>query len=200
MEDLNNKYIGTLNNKLNKSSLIVSAICNEINNNQDIKRLLFYSSLNPLSPVGKYYDNSKKKQPDINFTLLGETEKSKQLIFDEAFNPSMIIEQNSCIYVSDVWGILDDTIGEIGFEINIVVPYVYNKLMNLGEKRTHLIAGRIADFLDMITIDKNRFFKYSPYLGNIQFILTDYNYGRVAKNNDMLCFNMQFVVKKATLR
>ena len=60
MEDLNNKYIGTFSNKLNKSSLIVAMICETINNNQDIKRLLYYQSLNPLSPLGKYYDGNKK--------------------------------------------------------------------------------------------------------------------------------------------
>lgn len=200
MEDLNNKYIGTSSNKLNKSSLIVAMICETINNNQDIKRLLYYQSLNPLSPLGKYYDGNKKSQPNIDFSLLEETSNSKQLIFDEIFNPLMTIEESNCVYISDIGGRLDDSVGSIGIEINIVVPYQRNKMMSLGEKRTHLIASKIADLFDMITVDKKLFPDYVSDLGNVQFELTDYSYGRVAQKSTMVCFNMQFEVSILTLR
>ena len=112
----------------------------------------------------------------------------------------MTIEESNCVYISDIGGRLDDSVGSIGVEINIVVPYQRNKMMSLGEKRTHLVASKIADLFDMITVDKKLFPDYVSDLGNIQFELTDYSYGRVAQKSTMVCFNMQFEVKKITVR
>nr|WP_308545788.1 hypothetical protein [uncultured Lachnoclostridium sp.]DAF89879.1 MAG TPA: hypothetical protein [Siphoviridae sp. cteLh2] len=200
MSDLNNRLTGTKSNKLNKSSLIVALFCETLDNSQDIKRLLYYHSLNPLSPMGKYYDGKMKPQSNIEFSLLEDAVDRKRLIFDEVFDPLMTTEESYSIYITDVGGRFGRSVGDIGIEVNIVIPVKDNVLMGLGNKRTHQIGALIADLFDEVTVDKKSFPDYVYDLGNIQFSLTDYVYGRVAQKSNMVCLNMQFEVKKITIR
>ena len=80
---INNKFKNTKSQFIYKSGLLSGYIANRLDNNQNVKRYLYYNTINPLGDKGLGLDNNIISQPDITKSLL-ETQ-----IFDGMFNEYM---------------------------------------------------------------------------------------------------------------
>ena len=67
---INNKYDNLKTQFIYKSGLLSYYVAERLNNNQKIKRLLKYQTINPLSDKGLTKDNRIVEQPDIEENLL----------------------------------------------------------------------------------------------------------------------------------
>ena len=119
MNDINNKYLNTVSSKLKKVSMILQYTHEKIIENQEIKRLVYYSSQNPLSKKGLKYDNTKVDQPDLT------EEDVKDLITLLPFNPDMKIDLCSFIFLNTPSATFSNGDNVIYLDINIVSPAEY---------------------------------------------------------------------------
>ena len=184
MNDINNKYLNTVSSKLKKVSMILQYTHEKIIENQEIKRLVYYSSQNPLSKKGLKYDNTKVDQPDLT------EEDVNDLITLLPFNPDMKIDLCSFIFLNTPSATFSNGDNVIYLDINIVSPAEYFEITT--GLRLYEISNKIANIFDGLYIDDE---DYIEELGNLKFVLDDVAVNRLSNNSSMLWSSMRFSIQ-----
>lgn len=184
MNDINNKYLNTVSSKLKKVSMILQYTHEKIIENQEIKRLVYYSSRNPLSKRGILYNGEKIDQPDLT------EEDVKDLITLLPFNPDMKIDLCSFIFLNTPSATFSNGDNVIYLDINIVSPAEYFEITT--GLRLYEISHKIANIFDGLYIDDE---DYIEELGNLKFILDDIAVNRLSNNSSMLWSSMRFSIQ-----
>lgn len=181
--EINNKYIGTNSSKLKKMSLLIKFVHEKIINNQEIKRLVYYPSKNPLSIRGKDYAGNTITQPDVS------NDQVKDLITILPFNPDMAKVKESYVLMNIPNGKFQRNENVLYLDCYIISPSEY---MEIAEGlRGHEIAQRISDMFDSLMIDDK---KHVEDLGNLEFDLISFANERVSKTNDMIISVLRFKI------
>ena len=184
MNDINNKYLNTVRSKLKKVSMLLQYTHEKIIENQEIKRLVYYSSRNPLSKRGILYNGEKIDQPDLT------EEDVKDLITLLPFNPDMKIDLCSFIFLNTPSATFSNGDNVIYLDINIVSPAEYFEITT--GLRLYEISNKIANIFDGLYIDDE---DYIEELGNLKFILDDIAVNRLSNNSSMLWSSMRFSIQ-----
>lgn len=184
MNDINNKYLNTVSSKLKKVSMLLQYTHEKIIENQEIKRLVYYSSRNPLSKRGILYNGEKIDQPDLT------EEDVKDLITLLPFNPDMKIDLCSFIFLNTPSATFSNGDNVIYLDINIVSPAEYFEITT--GLRLYEISHKIANIFDGLYIDDE---DYIEELGNLKFVLDDIAVNRLSNNSNMLWSSMRFSIQ-----
>lgn len=187
MNDINNKYLNTVSSKLKKVSMILQYTHEKIIENQEIKRLVYYSSQNPLSKKGLKYDNTKIDQPDLT------EEDVKDLITLLPFNPDMDITLSNGIFLNAPKAIFGSS-NIIYIDVNVISASEYFEISN--GLRLYEIANRISNIFDELYITDE---SYIEELGNLKFSLEDAESGRLSKDGNMLYTSLRFSINLVPL-
>lgn len=183
MNDINNKYLNTVSSKLKKVSMILQYTHEKIIENQEIKRLVYYNTKNPLSKKGLKYDNTKIDQPDLT------EEDVEDLITLLPFNPDMDITLSNGIFLNAPKAIFGSS-NIMYIDVNIISASEYFEISN--GLRLYEIVHRIANIFDeLYVIDES----YIEELGNLKFILEDIESGRLSKDGNMLYASLRFSIQ-----
>ena len=192
---INNKFKNTKSQFIYKSGLLSGYIANRLDDNQNIKRYLYYNTINPLGDKGLGLDNNIISQPDITKSLL-ETQ-----IFDGMFNEYMEELHQSQIYIHTYKGQNIDDWGNIYIAVNILIPRLYEKLSNFGEKRSFAIASEIEDMFQDICVARDNAEEFLiDKLGNVKFKVVQFDNGRLSKTNNIVTNTVVIKVGVSTTR
>lgn len=183
MNDINNKYLNTVSSKLKKVSMILQYTHEKIIENQEIKRLVYYNTKNPLSKKGLKYDNTKVDQPDLI------EEDVKDLITLLPFNPDMEIKLSNGIFLNMAKAIFGSS-NIVYLDVNVISASEYFEISN--GLRLYEIANRISNIFDELYITDE---SYIEELGNLKFILEDIESGRLSKDGNMLYASLRFSIQ-----
>ena len=193
--DINNKFRNTKSQFIYKSGLLSGYIANRLDNNQNVKRYLYYNTINPLGDKGLGLDNNIISQPDITKSLL-ETQ-----IFDGMFNEYMEELHQSQIYIHTYKGQNIDDWGNVYIAVNILIPKLYEKLSNFGEKRSFAIASEIEDMFQDICVARDNTEEFLiDKLGNVKFKIVQFDNGRLSKTNNIITNTVVIKVGVSTTR
>lgn len=187
MNDINNKYLNTVSSKLKKVSMILQYTHEKIIENQEIKRLVYYNTKNPLSKKGLKYDNTKVDQPDLI------EEDVKDLITLLPFNPDMDITLSNGIFLNAPKAIFGSS-NIMYIDVNIISASEYFEISN--GLRLYEIANRISNIFDELYITDE---SYIEELGNLKFSLEDAESGRLSKDGNMLYTSLRFSINLVPL-
>ena len=178
---INDKYKSTKSQFIYKAGLLSGYVADRLDKNQNVKRYLSYNTLNPLGSRGLTLDNEIIDQPNIEDSLLDKN------IYDGMFNEYMEDIHQAQIYIHTYRGMTNEDWGEIYISVNILVPSLYEKLSNFGEKRSFAIASEIEDMFQDICIAKdNTIGLLIEKLGNIRFKIVQFDNSRLSKTNNIV--------------
>lgn len=183
MNDINNKYLNTVSSKLKKVSMLLQYTHEKIIENQEIKRLVYYNTKNPLSKKGLKYDNTKVDQPDLI------EEDVKDLITLLPFNPDMEIKLSNGIFLNMAKAIFGSS-NIVYLDVNVISASEYFEISN--GLRLYEIANRISNIFDELYITDE---SYIEELGNLKFILEGIESGRLSKDGNMLYASLRFSIQ-----
>ena len=160
---------------------IVDLIANEIDNDQEIKRLLFYLTKSPLLDMGISYTNKRYYQRDLECSLLEpqtidigkiqngkETIKTEQILYKTSFQNDKISDDYPVIFCHSYKDDIRLT-GENIFLIDIIMPIIYDELVD--GTRLHKLMVRIGDLFHLTETDEisseelNGNYKFRVYQG-----------------------------------
>ena len=203
---LNNFWKLTKSQKIRRSDYIIDMIAEKIDNNQYIKRFMRYYSKNPLSKKG-FINGKTIIQKDLKDSLLEDTNEinnieSKKCLFTYGFNDDIVVDEQNYIFIENKKIIYDNVnkMATMYLTISILVPDVYLELRDNDcdyiIRRNKIIANTIENMLGDYTVDD----KYSKYIGNIKFELTDYNEDRLSKNSNKILTTLVYKTKYSTVR
>ena len=203
---LNNFWKLTKSQKIRRSDYIIDMIAEKIDNNQYIKRFMRYYSTNPLSKKG-FIKNRTVIQKDLKDSLLEDTNEinnieSKKCLFTYGFNDDIVVDEQNYIFIENKKIIYDNVnkMATMYLTISILVPDVYLELRDndcdYTIRRNKIIANTIENMLGDYTVDD----KYSKYIGNIKFELTDYNEDRLSRNSNKILTTLVYKTKYSTIR
>lgn len=203
---LNNFWKLTKSQKIRRSDYIIDMIAEKIDNNQYIKRFMRYYSTNPLSKKG-FIKNRTVIQKDLKDSLLEDTNEinnieSKKCLFTYGFNDDIVVDEQNYIFIENKKIIYDNVnkMATMYLTISILVPDVYLELRDndcdYTIRRNKIIANTIENMLGDYTVDD----KYSKYIGNIKFELTDYNEDRLSNNSNKILTTLVYKTKYSTVR
>ena len=143
---------------------IVDLMANEIDNDQEIKRLLFYLTKSPLLDIGISYTNKRYYQRDLKCSLLEpqtidvgktqngkETIKTEQILYKTSFQNDKISDDYPVIFCHSYKDDVKFT-GENIFLIDIVMPIIYDELVD--GTRLHKLMVRIGDLFHLTETDE----------------------------------------------
>ena len=182
---INNKHDNTKTQFIYKSGLLSNYVAYRLDNNQNIKRYLTYYTINPLGDKGLTKDNKIINQPDVEDSLIDSQ------IYDGMFNEYMEELHKCQIYIHTYKGKVDSEWATIYIAVNILVPKVFEKLANFGEKRSFAIASEIEDMFQDICIAKDTAEDYMiNKLGNLKFEVTQFENSRLSKTNNIVVNTM----------
>ena len=187
MSDINNKYLNTVSSKLKKVSMLLQYTHQKIIENQEIKRLVYYNTKNPLSKKGLTYSNQKVDQPDLI------EEDVKDLITLLPFNPDMDITLSNGIFLNAPKAIFGSS-NIMYIDVNIISASEYFEISN--GLRLYEIANRISNIFDELYITDE---SYIEELGNLKFSLEDAESGRLSKDGNMLYTSLRFSINLVPL-
>lgn len=187
MNDINNKYLNTVSSKLKKVSMLLEYTHEKIIENQEIKRLVYYNTKNPLSKKGLKYDNTKIDQPDLT------EEDVEDLITLLPFNPDMDITLSNGIFLNAPKAIFGSS-NIMYIDVNIISASEYFEISN--GLRLYEIANRISNIFDELYITDE---SYIEELGNLKFSLEDVESGRLSKDGNMLYASLRFSINLVPL-
>ena len=187
MNDINNKYLNTVSSKLKKVSMLLEYTHEKIIKNQEIKRLVYYNTKNPLSKKGLKYDNTKIDQPDLT------EEDVEDLITLLPFNPDMDITLSNGIFLNAPKAIFGSS-NIMYIDVNIISASEYFEISN--GLRLYEIANRISNIFDELYITDE---SYIEELGNLKFSLEDVESGRLSKDGNMLYTSLRFSINLVPL-
>lgn len=189
-----------VSNKVRKISLLTSHVIDKIDENQKIKRLLVYNTINPLSLKGKEFDGDIVDQPDITKSLYYEESKDNpSYIISGTFDIDTKDDFENSLYIHCYNGTFNDITGRLKIAINILIPKQFEFLASKGDTRTGLIAQEIANLFDNIYLDNDNC-EVINELGNLKFELVGYESGRLSKTNTMILTTLVFNVDITTMR
>ena len=203
---LNNFWKLTKSQKIRRSDYIIDMIAEKIDNNQYIKRFMRYYSTNPLSKKG-FIKNRIVIQKDLKDSLLEDSNEinnieSKKCLFTYGFNDDIVVDEQNYIFIENK-KIIYDNVNKMAImylTISILVPDVYLELRDNDcdyiIRRYKIIANTIENMLGDYTVDD----KYSKYIGNIKFELTDYNEDRLSRNSNKIFTTLVYKTKYSTVR
>lgn len=203
---LNNFWKLTKSQKIRRSDYIIDMIAEKIDNNQYIKRFMRYYSKNPLSKKG-FIKNRIVIQKDLKDSLLEDSNEinnieSKKCLFTYGFNDDIVVDEQNYIFIENKKIIYDNVnkMATMYLTISILVPDVYLELRDndcdYTIRRNKIIANTIENMLGDYTVDD----KYSKYIGNIKFELTDYNEDRLSNNSNKILTTLVYKTKYSTVR
>lgn len=187
MNDINNKYLNTVSSKLKKVSMLLEYTHEKIIENQEIKRLVYYNTKNPLSKKGLKYDNTKIDQPDLT------EEDVEDLITLLPFNPDMDITLSNGIFLNAPKAIFGSS-NIMYIDVNIISASEYFEISN--GLRLYEIANRISNIFDELYITDE---SYIEELGNLKFSLEGVESGRLSKDGNMLYASLRFSINLVPL-
>ena len=176
MFNANNNAINTKSIKLNKCGVLIRYIYHKIMEDEEIKRLVFYHTINPLDEKGLDYDGKLIDQPNTN------QEQVKDYIFDLPFNPAIKIEKENSLYINLVRGAFYNNTNKITIDINIVCSAEFLRL-NTGYRHME-ISQKIADLFDGMRVDKGEDGSFFDVLYNSKFDLTNFETIRLSNTSD----------------
>src|SRR5574344_283307 len=203
---------GSYSTTFKKIDGIIQLMCNEIDNDLEIKRLLAYPTYNPLVARANTYDDKTIYQRDITNTMMDKVniDVSKlqdssnvinlsQCIFDMGWNSSKDIELKNAIYVSHYYSGVE-LVDKAMFIVTIIVPSNYNRLlMSTNTTRSHAIAQRIINCFDNCKTDSKS--SKEDGLGDLEFNLGGkINEVKVTKGVDSTIIEIPIEVKLINCR
>ena len=187
--DINNKFRNTKSQFIYKSGLLSGYIANRLDNNQNVKRYLYYNTINPLGDKGLGLDGKIITQSDVEKSLIDIQ------IFDGMFNEYMEELHHPQIYIHTYNGMNYNDWGEIYISINILIPRQFEHLSNFGEKRSFAIASEVEDMFQGICVAEDNTEEFIiDKLGNVKFKIIQFDNGRLSKTNNIIT---QTVIIKA---
>ena len=143
---------------------IVDLMANEIDNDQEIKRLLFYLTKSPLLDVGMSYKGIRYYQRDLDYSLLkpqtidiGKEQngkniiKTEQILYKTSFQNDKISDDYPVIFCHSYKDEVD-LVGENIFLIDIIMPIIYEELVD--GTRLHKLMIRIGDLFHEAETDE----------------------------------------------
>lgn len=128
--------------KLKKVVAIREAMVKQIDNCQEIKKLLKYHTNTPLSKYGFLKDGKKIEQVDVVESLIDTN------IIPALFDENLLDKTKVLVFIFPHKGDFNGEIGDNYFAVDILCPQSLNRLKEMGEERIFLIAGLIADLFD----------------------------------------------------
>lgn len=137
---LNDRFLNSVSNKLYKGSFILQYIYNKMLNSQNIRRYLYYNTINPLSSKGRDYAGNVVSQPDVDENQI------KDLLTDLPFGKEMSLDLENRIFINLPIGNFDNK-NELVVDVNIIVPITYYKVTE-GYRNIQIaceVANEIAD-------------------------------------------------------
>lgn len=194
---LNNQHLNTKSQKLYRVSPLKNYIVEQIDKNQNIKRLCRYLTTTPLLNRGMTYDQRRVNQPDLNDSLLTpvttdtEATVADAVLIPYTFSPEAIQEQRVSIYVYSPCSTFAESYGfghrdEAGrheFMVDIVYPMVYDRIEPYGQERNLLIACEVMNLFDGMYVDEET----RKIVGDCQFkIVGDVTSLRLSKTGYMI--------------
>lgn len=143
---------------------IVDLLAEEIDNDQEIKRLMFYLTKSPLLEIGMNYKGERYYQKDLECSLLKpqtidvskdqdgkKTIKTERILYKTSFQNEKISDDYPVIFCHSYKDSASFT-GENIFLIDIVMPVIYEELID--GTRLHKIMVRIADLFHQVETDE----------------------------------------------
>ena len=209
--DLNNYWKLTKSQKIKRSDNIINMIAEMIDNNQYIKRFMRYYTKNPLANHSEDHRGETVKQPNLKDSLMEDTNEvkspisedsisSKRCLFTWGFNDDINIDEQNYIFIENTNINFDNynKTATMYLNISILIPDIYLELKSDDNiiRRNKIIADTIDNMLGEYTVDN----KYSKLLGNIQFELTNYTEGRLAKNSNKIMSILTYKTTYSTSR
>lgn len=164
--------------KLDRTSILTKYLCINIDENQDIRRLCRYLTLEPLAEYAMDYDDNVVMQPDLQDSLLEKTKNDKvskgceeRIIFRTMFANKVIESLHPSIYVyCDEINFYNQrngsqAVGTMLFYIDIVYDISTEELLD-WEQRSWSIGQIIMNMFDSVPITDE---EYTKLVGNITF-------------------------------
>lgn len=193
--DVNDRYKGTKSQFIRKAGILSAYIVTLLDNNQNIKRYLYYDTQNPLGENGLEKDGDIIPQPNIEKSLIDD------YIFDSLFNEDMEDTHRSQIYVHTHRGDVDGEFGDVLITVNILVPLTILHLSNFGEKRTFCIGNEVENMFQNKYIGKNPRLGYLvDELGNLRWKVIKFENTRLSKTNNIAVLTLVLRTNISTLR
>ena len=200
----------TLFSKLNK---INNLLVDEIDNDQEMKRLFSYLTYQPLLERSMNIDNKMIYQPDITSTMTREQKlciskptstKKEYLNLEPILYPYPFQEEkvNSEYCVCFIYWATShvksyDYICDNIFYIDVLVPIKYIELKPYGENRGYTIIDRLAYLFNGVSLDEES----QKELGDLRFeVVGTVASGRITKSNDIIRFTVPIKVSDINAR
>ena len=191
--------------KTSKVSLIEKYMCEKIDENQEIKRLCRYMTLDPTELIALDYSNNVVNQPDLKDSLTKPVRSDVvsegceeriiiPLMFSgevvETLHPYIYVYCNQVSFASERDGV--SHLGTLHFTIDIVYDMSTEELADWS-RRSWAIAGLIMDLFDEVVITDP---EYVEKVGNLKFMLSSNNIRnmKMAPNTTMGVLTIPFVV------
>lgn len=164
--------------KLDRVSILTKYLCINIDENQDIRRLCRYLTLEPLAEYAMDYDDNVMMQPDLQDSLLEKAKNDKvskgceeRILFRTMFANKVIESLHPSIYVYcdeiNFYNQRDGSqaVGTMLFYIDIVYDISTEELLD-WEQRSWSIGQIIMHMFDSVPITDK---EYTDLIGNITF-------------------------------
>lgn len=196
--DFNKNKNNTKYTFIEKSMMISRYIAEILDNDQSIKRLLYYNTKTPLSNKGICYDGKNSQQKDIDFSLIGEN-IDNGMFDDEMQN---IVMNQLYVHVFQSRPTTSNT-GEMHILVNVLVDKKYEYLADRFSMRSWLILDRVANILHGLCIDDtNANSSLVDKLGNLEFEVDKggCRYERLGKGSSVLVNTIAIKVGLTTMR
>lgn len=178
MTYLVNQYNVGESKKISRASTISKYLCEKIDNNQDIRRLCRYLTLDPLADYAFDYADNVVMQPDLNDSLLENVKDDvvsrgceKRILYKTMFSDKVIETNSPLIYVycdttsfySQRGG--NSSVGTMLFYIEVIYDLSTEELID-WQYRSWTIGQIIMDLFDEVVVTEE---EYSKLIGNIKF-------------------------------
>lgn len=194
---LNNKKVGSINNKIRKITKIKKYIVDTIDNSQTIKRYMRYLTTMPLSNRGVDYSGSIKIQPDLKQTLSESNNEGERCLFNFGFNPEMSNCQCPFIFIENKRDILGNPNGKLIFYTHILCPEKYNTLKLYSQERLYELAIEIVELLDETYVEGEAV----KEIGNIKFMVEgEVTEWRLTKSQDIMVLSFPIICTVNNMR
>lgn len=164
--------------KLSRASVLTKYLCINIDENQDIRRLCRYLTVEPLAEYAMDYDDNIIMQPDLQDSLLGKAKNDKvskgceeRILFRTMFANKVIESLHPLIYVYcdeiNFYNQRDGSqaVGTMLFYIDIVYDISTEELLD-WEQRSWSIGQIIMEMFDSVPITDK---EYTDLVGNVTF-------------------------------
>lgn len=186
---------------------IIKLIVDEINSDQEIKRLLTYLTKDPLANISYSYDNKKYYQRDLTRNLLKDEIidvsklqdgsikiDSKAPLYHYGWCDEKISYEYPNVFVSHIQS-QSNLIGKSTFKISILVPFDYIDLYEMGD-RGHKILERISYLFNKTKTDKES----SEVLGDLEFEVGKAVEGKIANSKSISIIEVPIYVSLINCR